>query len=99
MPAVGKIAIFDANAISSTMPSQKSGMAYSVLQTAVDTRSNGLPRCQAPRMPIHTPMIVDSTVEVPTSRIVGHSREPISVETGSWFRNDRPRFPCRVCTR
>ena len=99
MPPAGKIAHFEANTISSTMPSQKSGIAYSVLQIAVEVRSNALPRCQPPLIPTHTPMIVDSTVDEPTSRIVGHSAAPITCETGMWNSNEIPRLPWKVCTR
>ena len=99
IPPSGNSASLPASAISSTMPSQKSGIAYSTLTNAVEDRSNLLPRFQPPRMPIHTPITVDSTVDVPTSSTVGHSAWPISCDTGSWLTNERPRLPCAVWTR
>ena len=64
------------------MPSQNSGMAYSVSDAPSDTRSNTLPRRHAPRMPIHSPITVESMVDRPSSSTVGQIRSAITSETG-----------------
>jgi hypothetical protein len=61
------------NRMSSIMPSQNSGIAYSVRVTAVEPLSNPLSRFQPARIPIAMPMIVDSTVDVPSRMTVGHT--------------------------
>ena len=78
------------------MPSQNSGIAYSVSVDRRSTiRSKVLPRFQPPRMPIQTPMTVDRIVEMPTSSSVGQIRSPMTVPTGWEYLIDRPRSPWR----
>jgi hypothetical protein len=64
------------------MPSQNSGMAYRASDAPSDTRSNKLLRRHAPRMPIHSPITVESMVDRPSSSTVGQIRSPITSETG-----------------
>ena len=68
--------------ISRIMPSQNSGMEYSVSVTPVDTLSKDLPRRHPALMPIQTPMIEASTIAVPTSSSVGQMRSVTSSHTG-----------------
>ena len=48
-------------------------------------------------MPISTPKIVESSVEIPTSAIVGQARLAISLITGSFEMYERPKLSCAVC--
>ncbi len=49
------------------MPRKNSGVPYSTIVAGVLTLSNVLPRRQPARMPIHRPMPMVRTVEIPTS--------------------------------
>ena len=55
------------------MPSHPSGMEYNVSEPSREPVSNVLPRRHAPLMPIRMPNTADRTVEIPTSRSVGHT--------------------------
>ena len=55
------------------MPSQNSGIAYSVRLMPVLARSNVLPLDQPPRIPMAMPMTADRTVAVVSSTRVGHT--------------------------
>jgi hypothetical protein len=57
-------------------------MAYRASDAPSDTRSNTLPRRHAPRMPIHSPIAVDSMVEMPSSSTVGQIRSAMISDTG-----------------
>ena len=48
-------------------------------------------------MPSSTPNTVDSSVEIPTSAIVGPALRRISEATGWLLVYERPRFSCAVC--
>jgi hypothetical protein len=66
----------------SSMPSQNVGIAHCASASPVEIRSDRDPRRHAPRMPSHSPIVTASTVDVPVSSTVGHSRSPISSSTG-----------------
>ncbi|MEI2643335.1 MAG: hypothetical protein V9G10_13695 [Candidatus Nanopelagicales bacterium] len=68
--------------ISRIMPSQNSGIEYSVSVTPVETLSKRFPRRHPALMPIQTPMIEASTIAVPTSSKVGQMRSVTSSHTG-----------------
>ena len=48
-------------------------------------------------MPSITPKTVDSSVEIPTSAIVGPALSQISEATGWLVVYERPRLSCAVC--
>ena len=68
--------------MSSIMPSQNSGMEYNVSVVPVETLSKRPPGFHPARMPSQIPMIEASTMAVPSSRIVGQMRSPMSSQTG-----------------
>ena len=65
------------------MPSQNSGIEYSTRDPIIEVRSNVLPRRHPDRIPIQIPMIIENTVDRPTSRSVGHRKRRNTDITGS----------------
>ena len=67
------------------MPSQNSGIEYRTREPIIDVRSNALPRRHPDRMPAQMPMIVERSVERPTSSSVGHRlRRKTSITGSPW---------------
>src|SRR6201986_577213 len=99
IPDVGSTLKLNANNASSRMPRKKSGVAYVNIEMPVAKRSNQLLRCHADLMPSSRPITVDSTVESPTSQMVGQIAFEISYVTGGPDLYDVPRFPRSVCLR
>ena len=72
------------NVTSSSMPSQKSGIEYVAIVNDVDRVVGLLTRASTPRRSRSaTPKTAESSVETPTSAIVGQARLAISAITGS----------------
>jgi hypothetical protein len=65
------------------MPSQNSGIEYKTNDPIIEVRSNVLPRRHPDRIPIQIPMIVENSVDTPTSRSVGHRNRRNTSITGS----------------
>ena len=72
------------NSTSRMIPSQNVGTDHNVIADPVETRSRRLPGRQPLWMPSHMPSTTETTVELPISSSVGHSRWAISVATGVW---------------
>ena len=68
--------------MSSIMPSQNSGIEYSVSVVPVEILSKRLPGFQPARIPTQMPMIDARMIAVPSSRNVGQMRSPIISHTG-----------------
>ncbi len=64
-------------------PSQTGGTDQNASDTPEDSRSRRLPGRHPLRMPSHIPSQMEMIVELPISRMVGHSRCRTRVDTGS----------------